>query len=136
MADEWYGTLQHEFNAHEGSFLLQLRTELVWDKVAFSRLTAAMLECCKAYDISADPPSTHWPGSPYYEASIPRWLAEGFWYLSSFVRDHTSHPAWREKIAREPDYYDQAYERLADLAYWFFTGQSLYLDGDKSYVPM
>ena len=33
MADEWYGTLQHEFNAHEGSFLLQLRTELVWDKV-------------------------------------------------------------------------------------------------------
>lgn len=136
MADEWYRVLQQEFNAHDGSFLLQLRSDLLWDKVAFSRLTSAMLECCKAYDTGNDPPTTHWPGSPYYDLTLPRWLTEGFWYVSTFVRDHTSHPAWREKIAREPDYYDRAYERLFWLAEWFFTGRCPFLDPDKAFMPM
>src|SRR6185312_7056217 len=122
MADEWYSILQHEFNANEGSFLLQLRCDLVWDRAAFTRLTGAMLDCCKVYDTTKDPPTTAFPGSPYYDRTVPRWLAEGFWYASTFIRGHTSHPAWREKIASDLDYYDKAYERLDDLAYWFFFG--------------
>ena len=135
MSDDWYGILQHEFNANEGSFLLQLRSNLVWDKGAFSRLVEAMVECCRAYDTSNDPPTTAFPGSPYYELTVPRWLADGFWYLSTFVRDHTSHTAWHQKIAREPDYYNKAYERLFDLADWFFTGQTL-PNPDSTFAPM
>ncbi|HEX5158257.1 MAG TPA: hypothetical protein VFW17_13660 [Ktedonobacterales bacterium] len=143
MPDEWYGVLQREFSAEEGSFLLQLRTEMIWDKAAFTRLTTAMLECCKAYDRTFRPPETL-PLSEtqletlladYYQQSVPRWLAEGFWYLSDFPKGHTSHPAWHDTIAREPEYYDKAYWRLFILADWFFTGQGP-LDPDKRFAPM
>ena len=136
MADEWYSILQHEFNANEGSFLLQLRCDLVWDRAAFTRLTGAMVECCEAYDTTDDPSTTAIPGSPYYDKTVPRWLAEGFWYTSTFVRGYTSHPAWREKIARDPDYFDDAYERLDLLADWFFTGDCPFLDSDMGFAPM
>jgi hypothetical protein len=136
MADEWYSILQREFNAKEGSFLLQLRCDLVWDRTAFTRLTGAMLDCCKAYDTANDPPTTAYPGSQYYDRTVPRWLAEGFWYVASFVRGHTSHPAWREKIALDPDYYDSAYERLDLLADWFFSGQCPFRDPDEGFAPM
>lgn len=43
-------------------------------------------------------------------------------HTSSFVNDWTSHPGWEEKIAREPDYFKKAYERLDSLAFWFFEG--------------
>lgn len=134
MSDEWYGVLQREFAAKKGSFLLQLRSDLVWDKTAFSRLTAAMLDCCKAYDMSHQSPDA-WVAD-YHQRSVPRWLAEGFWYASTFVKGHTSHPAWREKIVREPDYYDQAYERLFWLAEWFFTGQHSFRNPDVEFAPM
>ena len=136
MADEWYSILQHEFSADVGSFLLQLRVELVWDKAAFSRLTAAMLECCKAYNISANPPPTLVGESSYDKESVPRWLAEGFWYVYEFTKGHTSHPAWAAKIAREPDYYEKAYERLFYLAERFFVGRCSFLDPDKEFAPM
>jgi hypothetical protein len=136
MSDEWYDILQHEFNVNEGSFLLQLRCDLIWDKAAFSRLTGAMLDCCKVYDTTNDPPTTAFPGSPYYDRTVPRWLAEGFWYVYEFTKGHTSHPAWNEKIARDSDYYDKAYDWLFNLADWFFTGHCPLLDVDKGFAPM
>jgi hypothetical protein len=144
MSDGWYETLQHEFSADEGSFLLQLRTGMIWDKAAFTRLTTAMLECCKAYDRTYRPSETL-PVSEtqveqrlrdYYQQSVPRWLAEGFWFAYEFTKGHTSHPAWAEKIAREPGYYDKAYDRLFNLADWFFTGHCGSLDPDKAFAPM
>ena len=134
MADEWYSILQREFNANEGSFLLQLRCDLVWDRTAFTRLTGAMLDCCKEYDTSHQPPLER--AATYYQPSVPRWLAEGFWYVASFARGHTSHPAWREKIALDPDYYDNAYERLDLLADWFFSGECPFRDPDEGFAPM
>jgi hypothetical protein len=144
MANEWYETLQHEVSADEASFLLQLRTEMIWDKTAFTRLTAAMLECCKAYDRTYRPPETplvtdtlvEQLSADYYRQSVPRWLAEGFWFAYEFTKGHTSHPAWSDKIAREPEYYDKAYWRLFNLADWFFTGQCPYRDPDKGFAPM
>ena len=56
------------------------------------------------------------------EMLLPRWLAEGFWYVSTFVPDHTSHPAWQEQHIREQAYFEKAFHRLESLAYWFFTG--------------
>lgn len=125
---EYISVLRNEFVAGEGSFLIQMRVDLVWDKAAFSRLTAAMLDCCKAYardQRGADD-----------ETSLPVWLAEGFWYLSFCVRDWTTHPAWAARTAPEQGYYDDAYERLDALASWFFTGAPLYSDIEKGYAPM
>src|SRR6185437_11432252 len=68
------------------------------------------------------------------ETLLPQWLADGFWYLSTFVRGHTSHPAWEQTIAEEPEYFSQAYERLDALASWFFSGQSPWTDEEKGWA--
>ena len=132
--DDYFEVLQHEFNAEEGSFLLQLRCDLIWDKAAFTRLTSAMLACCQAYDEGMTQPTFFGPA--YDMARIPRWLAEGFWYLSNFVYDWTTHPAWNERRAREPEYYRAAYERLHALGDWFFSGKCPYIDQAKGFEPM
>ncbi len=141
MADEHYlDVLQREFTSTEGSFMSQLRTYLRWDKAAFSQLTAAMLECCKAYSHTPEDKARKAPLSPdnipVDTAPVPRWLAEGFWYLSYHVRDWTTHPAWKETTEPEQYYYDEAYERLFALASWFFEGESMFLDPETGYTAM
>jgi hypothetical protein len=69
--------LRREFSAEDGTFLLQLRIDLHWDRQAFSRLEQAMRRVCARLE-SRD--------------HLERWLAEGYWYLSDFVPSHTSHP--------------------------------------------
>ena len=135
MGDVDYSTvLWHEFNAEEGSFLLQLRCDFVWDRAAFTRLTEAMLACCQAYDEDKQQSTVlRQVSDPMY---VPRWLADGFWYVATYVEGHTAHPAWKEKIAADPSYYNRAYERLRDLADWFFSGHCGYLDPIKQFAPM
>ena len=134
MADDYSSVLAHEFSAGEGSFLVQLRVQLTWNKVAFTRLTEAMLACCRAYDAH----ERHVAGIGYGADAtpLPRWLAEGFWYVGWFVRDWTTHPAWAERAALEQDYYDTAYERLFLLAEWFFTGDCPYTDPAQGFAPL
>jgi hypothetical protein len=45
MPEDYLSVLQHEFAGDEGSFLLQLRPDMTWDRAAFNRLTQAMFEC-------------------------------------------------------------------------------------------
>jgi hypothetical protein len=111
---EHHSTLQSEFSAEPGSFLLQLRIELTWDTIAFSRLTSCMEACAAEY-------SRAW--------SIPRWIAEGFWYCSHFIEDWSTHPNFPRD--HDPDYYTAAYKRLRDLAYWLFKGESPSIAGDE-----
>ena len=134
MTSDYTSVLAHEFSAGEGSFLLQLRTDMRWDKTAFSRLTEGMLACCRAYDIGNPQPTLFGPA--YDTARLPRWLAEGFWYVGTFVRDWTSHSAWSARKAREQNYYDEAYYRLFMLGAWFFTGRCPYADPDRGFAPM
>jgi hypothetical protein len=54
--------------------------------------------------------------------SLPRWIAEGFWYLATSVRDWSSHANFPRTF--EASYYASAYQRLDDLAYWLFRGES------------
>jgi hypothetical protein len=54
MAERYLTILAREFRAGEGSFLLQLRIEMYWDKDAFRRLTEAMRACCKDYQYSQE----------------------------------------------------------------------------------
>jgi hypothetical protein len=104
--EQWRAVLQEEFAAEPGSFLLALRCDLRWDRAAFSRLTEAMEQCCQALT-----------GSDVVE----RWLADGFWYLSTFARSWTDHGAWAEDPKQ--DEIDAGIEKLEGLAYWFFTGE-------------
>ena len=102
--------LKREFDAEEGSFLLQARVSLNWDWEAFRRLTSAM------YDVADEV-----KGQP----SIETWIAEGFWYCDTFVRDWTSHP----NFPRPPkDVYRDALLLVGELASFLFTGQSPYKD--------
>ena len=110
--ESYLDTLKSELNAEEGSFLLKLRSDFKWDKTAFTRLVSAMRICCEQR-AETD--------------ALPRWLAEGFWYFSTFVKETSSHPQFRRPYPQ--GYYQKAYERLEDLAYWFFRGESPYLEG-------
>jgi hypothetical protein len=102
--------LRHEFNAGDGSFLLQLRCDLHWDRSAFSRLEQAMRRVCAQQEP---------------REQLARWLVEGYWYMSVFVPGHISHPDFPR--AEPAGYYQSAVKRLQDLQNWFATGRSPYL---------
>ncbi len=77
--NDWQATLKSEFKAEEGSFLIQLRPGLEWNKEAFRRLVAVMRACCQECE-----------GKDSFE----RWLANGFWFIPPFVKDWTTHEAF------------------------------------------
>ncbi len=105
--------LKEEMGERRDSFLMQLRVDCRWDKDAFLRLVTEM----EAYVRDLEP-----------EAALPRWIAQGFWYMPTFVRDCMTHPRFPRE--HEPAYYERATMRLDALAYWLFAGTSLY-EGDR-----
>ncbi|HET6384326.1 MAG TPA: hypothetical protein VFJ58_13110 [Armatimonadota bacterium] len=109
---DYLRVLRNEFEAAEGSFLIRIRTDLNWERESFTRLITSMQRCCEEYSDSE---------------TLDRWMAEGFWYVPSFVRDWTTHPNFPR--IHEPEYYQRAYQRLDDLSYWFFLGESPRLKG-------
>jgi hypothetical protein len=102
--------LRREFRAEKGSFLLQVRRSYEWDWDAFRKLTGAM------YDVAEEV-----KGRP----SIETWIAEGFWFCDTWIRDATSHPNFPRP---QEDVYREALCLLSDLASFLFTGQSPYKD--------
>jgi hypothetical protein len=104
--------LRREFGAEEGSFLLQLKMDLHWDRAAFSRLEQAMRRVC---------------AGQASRQQLDRWLVEGYWYLSDNVPAHASHPSFPRP--EPPEYYEAALKRLWDLQYWFVMGESIYQSG-------
>lgn len=105
-----HNALKREFDAEGGSFLIILRTELRWDWTAFHQLTAAM------YDVAEEV-----RGRP----TIESWIAEGFWYCDTWIREWTGHPNFPRPS--EPEY-PAALELIHDLAYFLFIGESPYED--------
>jgi hypothetical protein len=97
--------LRSELNAEEGSFLLQLRCDARWDEARFRKLIEVMERCAESY---AD------------NESLPRWLASGFWYMDTFVRDQVTHPAFAKQ--HDAEFFRDRCEDIACAAYWFFTG--------------
>lgn len=106
--------LRHEFEAKPGSFLLALRTELIWSKPAFWRLVGLMENYIEQEQGRSAPEPEH----------LVRWVAEGFWYVDRFVREWTTDANFPR--AYPTDYYERAFIRLNDLAFWYFTGVSPY----------
>jgi hypothetical protein len=109
LVDDALVFLRQEFEAGEGSFLLRLRPELVWDRGAFTRLERAMRAVCER---TQD------------DHTLDRWMAEGFYYVPRFVRDWTTHPNFPRP--QPQPYHDDCLERLDDLADWFFHGWHAY----------
>ena len=108
QVDDALNALQQEFEAVEGSFLLQIRS-YEWDRVAFTRLEVAMREVAAAYsNRRAD------------SDSLPRVLAWGFYYVSHTVAQISSHPDFHRPEPKS--YYDDCIARLRELADWFFQG--------------
>lgn len=103
--------LRNEFEAGDGSFLITIRPNMIWDVQAFDRLSKAMEDYCRAHDGSQ---------------TLERWVAEGFWYVPGFVRNWTTHPEFPRPLAAIC--YDIAYRRLDDLADWYFLGSNPYPD--------
>lgn len=101
--------LRSEFEAGDGSFLSRLRAELIWDQAAFSRLVISM---------------EAWAASHERDSALPRWIAEGFWFCERFTREWSSHPNFPREYP--PEYHEKAWQRLSDLAYWLFRGESPY----------
>ena len=102
--------LRREFDAEPGTFVLRLRCDLEWDWAAFRLLTAAM------YDVA---------DAVKGQESLETWIANGFWFCDTWVRDWTSHPNFPR-----PDHqrYTEALELFHDLAYFVFYGESPYAD--------
>jgi hypothetical protein len=61
-----------------------------------------------------------------HRGQLDRWVAEGYYYTSRWVRDWTSHPHFPRPEPRQ--YYHACIERLDDLADWFFFGHHFYLE--------
>ena len=116
--NDYLRALRNEFEGSDSSFLIQIRSELHWNKASFSHLIQVMQRCCEDYSNSA---------------TLERWMAVGFWYVPFFVRDWTTHPDFPRQ--HEAKYYQIAYQRLDDLAYWFFIGESPHLAG-KGFEPI
>ncbi|CAM1372912.1 hypothetical protein [Tenacibaculum xiamenense] len=98
-----------ELNAEEGSFLLELRTELNWNHNAFLNLLIKLSEECKKIT---------------KKSKLNRNIAEGVWYISYFIQDWSSHTNFPKKFPKE--YYIKAYELIHDLASYYFSGHSPY----------
>ena len=104
-------TLEREFRFEPGSFLLGLRSDLVWDRGAFSKLEKAMRTVCEHLQDAEE---------------LPRWLAEGYYHVVTDVPPWTAHPNFPRPEPEE--YYNACIERLADLADWFFRGDHAYME--------
>lgn len=102
--------LKREFDAEEGSFLLQARCEPKWDWNAFRRLTSAM------YDVADEIKG---------QTSIETWIANGFWFCDTWIKDWTSHPNFPRPAEGA---YRDAIELIHDLASLLFFGMSPYTD--------
>jgi hypothetical protein len=98
--DAWRDTLLKEHLAAEDSFMWQVRCEGRWDKAAYRRLFAAMLECCKWHDD---------------KESIERWVAEIFWHLSWWVKQQAD-VTWPNST-----YHQNAAINFDHFAFWLFA---------------
>ena len=99
ICPDWRAILEEEFAAAEGSFTLQLRCT-GWDKAAHARLFVAMRECCKAHE---------------GETHVERWIADGFWWLDFYTREHYADSTDEYKANQATNF--------NHLIFWLFTGQ-------------
>jgi hypothetical protein len=98
-----------ELNAENGSFILELRTELNWNHNSFLNLVN---ELNKEFEVTKN------------ENKLNREIACGIWYISNFIKDWSQHENFQKKLTKE--YYTKSYELINDLAYQYFMAESVH----------
>lgn len=111
MTSELTEELLYEFRGEENSFLITIRCDLKWSHTKFVKLINTMRDYCKQKQ-SNDP--------------LDKEIAQGFWFVSWFIKDWTSHPDFRKANKFSEDYFNQSYELIYDLSYWYFMEESIY----------
>ncbi|PIB30937.1 hypothetical protein BFP78_13200 [Gaetbulibacter sp. 5U11] len=97
-----------ELNAENGSFILELRTELNWNHNSFINLVNKLNKEFK---------------NTKNEKKLDREIACGIWYISNFIKDWSQHKNFPKKLTKE--YYAKSYELINDLAYQYFMAESI-----------
>lgn len=64
------------------------------------------------------------------EVKLEREIAEGFWFISHFVRDWTTHEGFRNANKLPEEYYIEAYELIYHLSWWYFTNDCPFISED------
>jgi hypothetical protein len=102
-------TLKDELNAENGSFLLELRSDLNWNHKSFINLLNGLFAEYKRTK-----------GNP----DLSRDIASGIWYISDFIENWTKHPDFPKIYSNE--YYETAYQLIYDLSYAYFMAEIPY----------
>lgn len=102
-------TLKDELNAEDGSFLLELRTNLIWNHNSFINL---LTEINREYKRTKE------------DSKLSREIASGIWYISDLIKSWTEHENFPKKHSAE--YYEKSFELINDLAYSYFMSESPY----------
>jgi hypothetical protein len=90
--------------------MLSARCNLQWDWTAFRQLTHAM------YDVANEIRG---------QDTIETWIAQGFWYCDTWIRDWTMHPNFPRP---DQQAHEEALELISNLAYFLFFGESPFTD--------
>ena len=114
--DNYKEILINEFNAGDNSFLLDIRCNINFDKNKLLNLLHSAYYYCLNFN---------------EDKHLDRFFASGFWYISHFVKDWTSHENFREKNILDDDYYEKVYEIIYDLSFWYFMNESPYMDKEE-----
>jgi hypothetical protein len=102
--------LKRQFDSEEGSFMLIVYNERRWDWDEFKKLTWSM------YQVAHE---------SQRQSTIETWIAQGFWYCDTWIRDFTRHPDFPHP---ERQAHNNAIELISNLAYFLFCGESPFID--------
>lgn len=105
--------LLHELEGEKDSFILRLRVDLEWDHTHILQVMRIMVEYITALESNV---------------SLERHIARGFWFFTNFVKDWSSHEAFRSKNPYPEAYYQAVYELIFLLTDWYFSGECPFVE--------
>ncbi|AWI04658.1 hypothetical protein [Clostridium drakei] len=113
MTNKVTDKLLHEFRGEGNCFLISIRCDLEWSHNKFINLLNSMRDYCKQMQ-SSDP--------------LDKEITQGFWFVSWYIKDWTSHSNFRNINKFSEEYYSQSYELICDLSYWYFMNEPIFVE--------
>ncbi|WP_322922815.1 hypothetical protein [Paenibacillus campi] len=108
LAPDLSESLRLELEGEEGSFLLKLRVDLCWEPDHATALLTRMYSYIH---------------STVGSKLLNRKVAGDMWLVIHFIRNWSSHEAFRHANPYPDEYYNEVYELLFILGDWYFTGE-------------
>ncbi len=101
-------SFRRELDGEENSFILKLRVDLCWEPDHAVALLTRMYSYIH---------------STVGARVLHREVAGDIWFLIQFIRNWSSHEAFRHANPYPDEYYNEVYELLYILGDWYFTGE-------------